>query len=382
MPRVDLVVETEISQTPRARQLCGMFDVPASEMLRMEWRTDVPLEQREWNVGLIVGPSGAGKSQCARHLFGDHVDVPLSWGGAGVIDDFRQGLGIEEITAACQAVGFNTIPAWLRPFSALSNGERFRVELARRLLELPDPVVVDEFSSVVDRQVAQIGSFAVQKWARREKRQFVAVSCHYDIVDWLQPDWIFEPATRQFTWRALQRRPELAISITRVPYSVWQRFAPFHYLTMDLHRAARCFVLFVEDRMATFIALLPRPISSGRHSKPIWGGSRIVTLPDFQGLGLAFVMCDRIAAAMKDLGTRMRVYPAHPAFVRSFDRAPRWKLLKKPGRFEPRTNRVRNGMVIGAFINSGGRPNATFEYVGPAAGDRAQSRGLWEGAMR
>ena len=88
------------------------------------------------------------------------------------------------------AVGFNTIPAWLRPYGVLSNGEKFRVDLARRLLEGGDLIAVDEFTSVVDRQVAKIGSHAVQKWARGKGRQFVAATCHYDLEDWLQPDWV------------------------------------------------------------------------------------------------------------------------------------------------------------------------------------------------
>ena len=163
MPSLDLVVETPVSTSPRARQLCGMFDVPPAEKLRLEWKAERPIDAEPWNVGLIVGPSGAGKSQCLRALFGEHVDVPLRWGAAGVVDDFRPDVSIEAIASVCQAVGFNTIPAWLRPFQVLSNGERFRVELARRILELPDPVVVDEFTSVLDRQVAQIGSHAVQK---------------------------------------------------------------------------------------------------------------------------------------------------------------------------------------------------------------------------
>ena len=40
---------------------------------------------------------------------------------------------------------------------------------------------MDEFTSVVDRQVAQIGAHAIQKYVRKHGRQFVAVSCHYDI---------------------------------------------------------------------------------------------------------------------------------------------------------------------------------------------------------
>src|SRR5262252_9264165 len=212
MPRIDCVVESAISRSARARQLEAMFDVPAAEKCRLAWNGDVPFDVKPWHVGLIVGPSGCGKSTIARHLF----DVPAAfdWRGKSVIDDFDKRFSIEDIARVCQAVGFNTIPAWLRPYGVLSTGERFRVSIARALLELPDPIVIDEFTSVVDRQVAQIGAHAVQKYVRSNQRQFVAVSCHYDIVDWLQPDWIFEPATMQYTAReGLQRRPSLDVSI-------------------------------------------------------------------------------------------------------------------------------------------------------------------------
>lgn len=383
MPTLDLVIEAKPSDTLRARQLCGMFDVPPAQKLSRTWRASIPIDERPWNVGLIVGPSGAGKTQCARSLFGAAVDHPVTWGSTGVIDDFREDLGIEEIAAACQAVGFSTIPSWLRPYGMLSNGERFRVELARRLLEAPDPVVVDEFTSVVDRQVAQIGSHAVQKWARREKRRFVAVTCHFDVVDWLQPDWVFEPAQCLFTWRSLQRRPQLPGAITRVPHSAWRSFAPFHYLTAALHRSAKCFGLFVDGRIASFAGLLPRAVSSGRSKgTAIWGVSRLVTLPDFQGLGLAFVLGDRLGAMAKDLGSRLRVYPAHPPLIRSYDRSPHWQLIKQPGRMTHVSSKRLQGLTRGAFVtNTGGRPNAVFEYVGPSAGDPRASRALWLGAL-
>ena len=135
MPRVDLVVSSPVSASARARQLEGMFDVPRAEMSTVEWHGEIPYDAEPWNVGLIVGPSGAGKSSIARQLFGDAVDVPLAWGAASVVDDFAAGRSMDEISNVCQAVGFNTIPAWLRPYAVLSNGERFRVELARRLLE-------------------------------------------------------------------------------------------------------------------------------------------------------------------------------------------------------------------------------------------------------
>lgn len=372
MPSVNVVVETETSNSARVAQLEGMFDCPREEKQRLRWEGSVPFDERDWSVGLIVGPSGCGKSTVVRSLFGSDVDVPMRWGASSVIDDFSQDYSIRAVSDICQAVGFNTIPAWMRPFRVLSNGEQFRVNLARRLLELPDPVVVDEFTSVVDRQVAKIVSHAVQKYVRRHKRKFVACSCHYDVLDWLQPDWVLEPATMTFAWRLVQPRPKLNVSVKRVPYATWSVFAPFHYMSATLHRSAQCFGLFVEDRIACFCAMLPRPVSTGNH-RQIRGVSRIVTLPDYQGIGLAFILTELLASAYKSIGLRYRNYPAHPSYVRSLDRSNKWAIVKKPGKFSS----IGRSKTIKGKI--GGRPCAVFEYIGPAMEDKTTARKLISG---
>lgn len=369
MPRIDVVVSTPISRSPRCRQLEGMFDVPHAVEQTQRWTADMPIEDRDWNVGLIVGPSGCGKSTIAREVFREAVDRPLTWAAASVIDDFRSDSSIADVAAMCQAVGFNTIPAWLRPFDVLSNGEKFRVEMARRLLEGGDLVVVDEFTSVVDRQVAQIGAHAVQKHVRKLGTQFVAVTCHYDVIDWLQPDWVFEPATRSFAWRSLRRRPELECEIRRVPWSLWETFAPFHYMTADLHRAARCFALFVREQPAAFCGVIPMPHAQ-KSAHNIRRVSRAVTLPDYQGLGLIFAMLDRVASLHAALGFRLRCYPAHPSFVRSF-RSPTWALVKRPGVESGSTGRTSS---VKSANKS--RPCAVFEYRGESHPDERLARAM------
>lgn len=367
--QIDLTVESTLVRSPRVKQLSGMFDVPAQEKLSHHWKGDLPIEDRPWNVGLIVGPSGAGKSSIARQLFGD--PAAPTWSAPSVCDDFDPRYSIQDVAEICSAVGFNTIPSWMKPYDVLSTGEKFRVELARLLLEGGDLVVVDEFTSVIDRQVAHIGCHAVQKFIRKHQRKFVAVTCHYDVIDWLQPDWTLEPATMDFQWRLLQRRPAIDVSIARVDYSAWKLFAPFHYLTADLNKAAACYVLFVDGDPASFAGVLHRP-----HAKvdDIKGVSRLVTLPDYQGLGLAMILADKLGAAHRAIGHRLHTYPAHPSLVRSFDRSGNWALHKRPGQFSPAKGAA--STLGGSF---GSRPCAVFEYSGEKA-DAGQARALLSGS--
>lgn len=358
MRTVDLVVSSPISTSMRARQVCAMFDVPPQEQAQLSWKGSLDIDGDDWNVGVIVGPSGCGKSSVMRHLWGSMP--PMSWNAASVIDDFDKKHSIQDVAGMCGAVGFNTIPAWLRPFGVLSNGEQFRVDLARRLLELPDPIVVDEFTSVVDRQVAKIGAHAVAKTVRKKNRKFVAVTCHYDVIEWLQPDWVLEPATMTFTRRLVQPRPRINAEIKRCPYSIWPLFAPYHYLNADLNRSARCFALYVDDRPAAFVGMLHRP-----HPKvdDIMGVSRLVTLPDWQGVGLAFALVDECGKAYRAIGKRLHMYPAHPTLTRGFDRSPLWRMVKKPGQFSPRSTNMHK---TATGTGEGGRPCAVFEYIGPS----------------
>lgn len=355
--RLDIKLEHSGKLSPRARQVCGLFDLPADQSQKpLSWVGDVPIDQRDWSVGLIVGPSGCGKSTVARELFGDAVDRPLKWTSASVVDDFDKTIPLDTITKALSSVGFNTIPAWIRPFHLLSNGEQFRVTMARRLLESEGVIAVDEFTSVVDRQVAKIGSHAIQKFVRRAERQFVAVSCHYDVIDWLQPDWVLEPATMSFAWRSVQPRPSLDIELRRCSYDLWPVFAPYHYLTAHLAKAARCFGAFVNGRPVAFCGTMHFPHPKVQDIQKI---SRVVTLPDWQGLGIAFVLIDELGRAYKGIGKRLRNYPAHPAFVRSHERSPNWRRVKEAGTFQQRSKTADTSVVKT-------RPCGTYEWQGDA----------------
>ena len=189
MPHFDIVKNNKPINTFRVSKICADFDVKF-EHSNEHFEGDINLPEK-WNIGVIVGKSGTGKTTIAKELFGDHYFYNQEYSKASVIDDMPSDMSVEEITKMFYACGFGSVPSWLKPYSVLSNGEKMRVDLANALLR-EEFVVFDEFTSVVDRNVAQTCCIATTKAVRKLNKQFVAVSCHYDILEWLQPDWVFD----------------------------------------------------------------------------------------------------------------------------------------------------------------------------------------------
>lgn len=196
MPHFDIVRKASPAQTYRVASVIGTYDLQESSV-EEHFVGDINLPEK-WNVGLIVGRSGTGKTTIAKELFGDHIINGYEWKAESLLDDFPKGVSMNEIYQALNSVGFSSPPSWLKPYAVLSNGEKMRADLARAIIENHDLFVFDEFTSVVDRTVAQIGSLATQKAIRRANKQFIAVTCHHDVQEWLMPDWVFNTDTMTF----------------------------------------------------------------------------------------------------------------------------------------------------------------------------------------
>lgn len=190
MPNFDIVKYNNPKITFRVSKIQSDFDVKLEHSNeRFTGTIDIP---DKWNIGVIYGGSGTGKSTIAKYLWGENKGFVsgFEYNSQSVIDDMPK-LDIDEIIKMFYAVGFGSVPSWLKPYSVLSNGEKMRVDLARALLE-NDFVIFDEFTSVVDRQVAETMCIATNKAVKRQDKKFIAVTCHKDVVQWLQPDWAFD----------------------------------------------------------------------------------------------------------------------------------------------------------------------------------------------
>lgn len=361
MPSSKFVIETKIPSSFRVEKVKGQFDYDAS-VIKKEFDVNIPIEDEKWNIGLIVGASGSGKTTIAKNVFKDfELFEGFDWTDKTIIDDFSDKLSPKQITEVLSKVGFSSPPDWLKPFGVLSNGQKMRAELARLILESDKPVIYDEFTSVVDRQVAQIGSSAIQKFIRREDKQFIAVSCHYDIEEWLEPDWVYDANKKQFYRRRL-RRPDIEVGIRKASNAEWNLFKEFHYLSADHNKAAHKYIAEINGEAVAWCSVIHFPHPKVSNFKRI---HRIVVKPDYQGIGLGGKFMSILAKQYVEDGFRLRLVTSSPNFIFGLKQSKNWIMVRKPSRVavtppKSMTNRsdissLRKGISVD-------RLTASFEY--------------------
>ena len=172
------------------------FDIQWDSFQEM-FEGDIAIENMDWNVWIIVWPSWTGKSTIAKELFWDNF-IKLEYGNNAIIEELGVYGDINKITNIFNKVWLNGHKRWVKAYHLLSNWEKMRVDLANTLLQNKEISIFDEFTSVVDRQVAKVASYAIAKTIRKQKKQFIAIWCHYDILERLEPDRIFDTRNMSF----------------------------------------------------------------------------------------------------------------------------------------------------------------------------------------
>lgn len=280
---------------------------------------------RDFGIGLIVGPSGSGKSTILRSLGSPAI---VGWeANRAICSHFSSA---QEAREKLAAVGLNSIPVWMKPFHVLSNGEQFRADLARRL---NSGSLIDEFTSVVDRSVAKSCAFAVQRYVRKNNLSgLVFATCHHDVAEWLMPDWIFDTATERMLGRGSERRPEIKLEVIPASVEAWALFRQHHYLSGDINRGSRCWVVSWDGVAVGFASVLAFP---NGNIKNAWREHRTVVLPEFQGLGLGVRISDAIGEIIRANGGRYFSKTANHRMGEYRNNSPAWRPTSKNMKARP-----------------------------------------------
>lgn len=329
-----------------------------------------------YDIGLILGASGSGKTTLAQSVWGEHVFEQVLDPARPVIDQFPDHWEYDDCAQALTGIGLTAVPCWIRPAYTLSNGQRARAEAALQIARLdvarensptvPPPIVLDEWTSVVDRTVAKVMSHCLQKYARRAKRRVVVLSCHYDVTEWLSPDWIIDCNAETFQDRrglhGGERSERLEFFVAATDKRTWPMFSRYHYLSDKLPKGGlHLYGLWHGPNQIGFVcyANYVPPIPG----KPVtFHANRLVVHPDYAGLGLGIRLLNATAADMVGKGFRvMGKYSSTPV-ARAMMKAPLWK-LRQIGRQIGKT-KVGGNLQRG---RAGMRENVktySFDYIG------------------
>lgn len=308
----------EVEVDAITQEISAMFDYEFDGRSEFD-APEMPELPSKFSIGLIVGPSGSGKSSMLE-AFGQ-PSLPEWNPNRAIVSHFASSSEAQEKLAS---VGFNSIPSWLRPYHVLSTGEKFRADLA---MSLRDGAVIDEFTSVVDRTVAKSCSAAMRRYVdNKGLKNIVMASCHYDIIDWLEPDWVFDTATKNLSFRGSLRRPRINMEILPCTTDMWSIFSDHHYLSGEINKSSHCWVAIWDGKPVGFSAVIAMPSGS---IKSAWREHRVVVLPDYQGLGLGVRISEAVAEIYVREGKRFFSKTAHPRLGHYRDNAIAWRGTSK-----------------------------------------------------
>lgn len=321
-----VTLASPVSTSFRCTRAANSLDIDAHKKAIHHLEVDADLETG-YNVGLIVGASGAGKTTLAKQVWGDDVFRESLDLTRPVIDQFPESMTYDECVACLVGVGLTSVPCWIRPAATLSNGQRVRAECALRMATSADGdlVVIDEWTSVVDRTVAKVMSYCIQKHARKTGKRIVLLSCHYDVFEWLNPDWVIdcnraEYTDRRLLCRSFERTERLEFQIREIDRQSWRYFSKYHYLTDRLPGGQLfLFGLFNGDEQIGFQCFANYvPHRAGTRKK--FHSNRTVIHPDYAGMGMGIMLINETSRIVQargyDVWARFSSTPIYVAMAR------------------------------------------------------------------
>lgn len=294
MQSFNILREIKVKENFKNNQIKSVFDIQNNTIIHKATHNLFFDEMKNWSIGTITGISGAGKSLLAKEIakkYNIKVIEKNDWNDDSIINNFNG--NIDEVLNFLTKVGLNTQPSYLKPYSVLSNGEKMRCDIARAIFE-NDFVIIDEFTSVVDRHIAKIICMCIKKLLNKySNKKIIFVSCHKDFLEWLEPNWHYDLDTQTFIKDIPQQRPKMEFYITKGQRADWEIFRQYHYLNHNLSATTNIFLLLNENKdKVGFIAFKSFP-----HPKILLEKiHRLVILPDYQGIGLSNAFLSKTCA--------------------------------------------------------------------------------------
>jgi len=203
--------ESNVERTSRVLEIGESFGLALSDKKFVIY-DNLKIDVNQGDVVYITGQSGSGKSLLLRDLKTQMAGQGLRIADLGEIQLEERpvidlvGKTTVEATDLLAKAGISDAWIYIRKPSELSDGQRYRLKLAKIMEQDADVWIADEFGAVLDRVTAKIVAFNIQKVARRLGKTFMVATTHTDLGEELGPDLTI---TKRFRERVEVERKEM-----------------------------------------------------------------------------------------------------------------------------------------------------------------------------
>jgi len=339
-PKKRFTVSKEFSMrskvTDRTLAVGEAFGIGIDEEQRFPVFQDFQVEVKPGDIVYVTGESGGGKSVLLRELkaameaSGEFGVITTDWDLRIDLDEVLvHGVGrmVNEALETLSLAGLNDAFLWLRSYRQLSDGQKYRYKVAKMTDSGAFTWLFDEFAATLDREMARIVAFSVQKTARRLGRTVVAATTHTDLAEDLAPSvrvhkGFMSAATVEYHPGAAARECTVARETFIRPGSKqdYEALKQFHYRHSGALMSRRVYALCLREpeNVVGVIVYAPSPYLAAGRTKFLgrvatheevnrdWVIiSRVVLHPRLRSIGLGVKLVrETLPRVCEDLGVR------------------------------------------------------------------------------
>lgn len=353
----DIRFKTRSSITDRTIKVAEAFGLGIDEEKEHIIYKDFQLRLGEGDVVYITGDSGSGKSLLLKALAEDLGDKAININEVEtdpekpLID--AVGKAFQEALTLLSKVGLNDAFLFLRKYTELSDGQRYRYRIAKMIDSGKKFWLADEFCSTLDRTTASIVAYNIQKMARRNRATLLVATTHTDLGDDLNPSIRIHKGWAQeisVDYRKNEEAPNCTVTqdvaIREGSMKDYKKLSYLHYRQEESRFTLKIFAMERQGELIGVITYNAPPIStSGRKEAVGYSPSieelnrdwatikRVIVHPKYRttGLGTRLVnetlpLCGRKHVELIAVMAQYNPFAEHAGMKRVFETKPHPKI--------------------------------------------------------
>jgi len=274
---------------------------------------------RSNDIVYVTGDSGSGKSWILKNVF-NKFENSISIDDIQIDDNevLIEGVGkdLNDALKKLNLAGLGDAFLYLRKYSQLSDGQKYRYAVAKFLDTDKDIWILDEFCAKLDRTTAKIVAYNLQKIARRLNKCVICATTHEDLFDALKPSLIIKKGFESdvnVERRSINKYSEKIdeiyknVKIELGDKADYEKLKKFHYRQSNLGAIKNIYKMtFNNEVIGVTVITYPHLALKGRNiytnkkyskmtkaicteiNKKFECIARIILHPKYRGLGLAY----------------------------------------------------------------------------------------------